>query len=93
MGTGCQLRVVLYRSPLGWGEVAAKQFIGMSISFSRSERKTKFPAVSEYIDGVIRRELVSREYARRPEQPAAAAHPCSGDRANQSFRRPVCSEN
>ena len=38
---------------------------------SLSEIKT------EHSDGVIRRELVSGECARRPEQPAAAAHPCS----------------
>ena len=32
---------------------------------------------SEHSTGVIRRELVSVECAQRPEQPAAAAHPCS----------------
>jgi hypothetical protein len=32
---------------------------------------------SEHSDDVIRRELVSGECARRLEQPAAAAHPCS----------------
>ena len=33
---------------------------------------------SEHSDGVIRRELESEECVRWPEQPAAAAHPCSG---------------
>jgi hypothetical protein len=32
---------------------------------------------SKHIDGVIRRELVSGEYARRPEQPALPANPYS----------------
>jgi hypothetical protein len=42
--------------------------MGLSVSEIKSERT----------DGVIRRELVSEESARRPEQPVISVHPCSG---------------
>jgi len=42
--------------------------MGLSVSEIKSERT----------DGVIRRELVSEESARRPEQPVISMHPCSG---------------
>ena len=50
---------------------------------------------SERIDGVIRREWVSGECARRPEQPAVPAHPCSEidvsrHHCNTAYTKGVC---
>jgi hypothetical protein len=45
-----------------------RDFLQMEMSVSEIK--------SEHTDGVIRRELVSRECAQRPEQPEIAAHPC-----------------